>query len=670
MTVTENTYWDGLMPDAIGSIASLFEAHTSAQIDQCEILASFLIKDKDTRNLDSLNFDTSKTPYIVAMLDSSRNVRIIYGIGTGAGLMGLTTHNLETNILALTGEYMKDSIVPSVVVFPPSVLNPTEIRIPTDTEMEEVFKTHATKPFFFKHKNLTESVTIPTIIPIPAFLVYDGFDMDIDALVIYERIMSIFDKLDEELPTTLPLLIAFLRNVIVDTTQKDNTVHQSPNLFMSMPHPMALTWKKRKQAAMFPEIFARTAPTTTPPAWSEEAIINLIKAARASPQEEKKDDDESTTDTRSTLGLSTLAFRKLLIMCGLSAGQEDEIPNMWQQLNEKNLQKVDKIAIARNALESDVQWKGAKVMPLHSLLTMLVMRTWEGETSMSSLYSAAKGLTPFAVPCLTEAEVDLQNELTDALSTATSTTVKDITATKIKATTTPNFQKLIKRLQRFGNLLLPAFGDGCPMLQCIETIVEALDDYNDTAIKSTTKRTIASILWIVHLQSRHFANGKMIGDTAFLPEFALMIQSIKSKQPIVHGEVPTSLYIDNNDTKKRNHNEENKIDPKKIKTEPPNEVFVLLNRDASYHSKIKEAMKPFTSMHRLPKLASICKAAGVFSGNLFPKRNNLCIKSQILGKCYSNCPHDHIKVSDEEATKALAMLKSVIDQPNKINKVI
>ena len=81
-------------------------------------------------------------------------------------------------------------------------------------------------------------------------------------------------------------------------------------------------------------------------------------------------------------------------------------------------------------------------------------------------------------------------------------------------------------------------------------------------------------------------------------------------------------------------------------------------------------MKPFTSMHRLPKLASICKAAGVFSGNLFPKRNNLCIKSQILGKCYSNCPHDHIKVSDEEATKALAMLKSVIDQPNKINKVI
>jgi hypothetical protein len=342
---------------------------------------------------------------------------------------------------------------------------------------------------------------------------------------------------------------------------------------------------------------------------------------------------------------------------------------MWHQLNEKNLQKVDKIAIARNALESEVQWKGAKVMPLHSLLTMLVMRTWEGETSMSSLYSAAKGLTPFAVPCLTEAEVDSKNELTDALATATSTTVKDITATKIKATTTPTFQKLITRLQRFGNLLLPAFGDTCPMLISIENIVEALENYNDTAIKSTTKRSIASILWIVHLQSRHFANGKMIGENAFLPEFALMIQAIKSKQPVYHGEVPTALYMDVSDPKKRPPIDDTKNENKKIKTETPTETFVLVNRDATYHPKIKAAMLPFTSMQRLPKLAHICKAANVYSGNLFPKRNNLCIKSQILGKCYSNCPHEHIKVTDEEATKALDLLKTVIDQPNKINKV-
>ena len=35
----------------------------------------------------------------------------------------------------------------------------------------------------------------------------------------------------------------------------------------------------------------------------------------------------------------------------------------------KILQKVIKIAITHNALESDIQWKGAKAMTLHSLLS-------------------------------------------------------------------------------------------------------------------------------------------------------------------------------------------------------------------------------------------------------------------------------------------------------------
>ena len=148
MATSEYTYWDGIMPDAIGPIASLFEAPIATQISQCENLTSFIMKDDNKRNLDNLNFDTSKTPYLVAVPDSSRNVRVIYGIGTGAGLMGLTTHELESNVLALTGEYMKNATVPSVVVFPPTILNIQDTRIPTDKQMNEVLKSRTTKSFF------------------------------------------------------------------------------------------------------------------------------------------------------------------------------------------------------------------------------------------------------------------------------------------------------------------------------------------------------------------------------------------------------------------------------------------------------------------------------------------------------------------------------------------
>jgi hypothetical protein len=216
MTTKDYMYWDGIMADAIG--ATFFETGRSTKLDQCKNLASFLIKEEETRNLDSLNFDTSKTTYLLLVPDSSRNVRIIYGTGTSAGHMGLTTCDLECNIFALTGEYMQHSTVLTVVVFPPTVLSAKEMRIPDDKQMEEVLTTRVTKPFFFEHKNLTERRIIPGIVSIPAFLIYNGFNMDINALVIYEQIMSIFNELDDNIATALPLLITFLHNIIIDTT--------------------------------------------------------------------------------------------------------------------------------------------------------------------------------------------------------------------------------------------------------------------------------------------------------------------------------------------------------------------------------------------------------------------------------------------------------------------
>lgn len=47
-------------------------------------------------------------------------------------------------------------------------------------------------------------------------------------------------------------------------------------------------------------------------------------------------------DEEMTFGLSTSAFQKLMIMSGIPDGQEEELPNIWEALGEKNLSKVDK----------------------------------------------------------------------------------------------------------------------------------------------------------------------------------------------------------------------------------------------------------------------------------------------------------------------------------------
>ena len=67
-------------------------------------------------------------------------------------------------------------------------------------------------------------------------------------------------------------------------------------------------------------------------------------------------------------------------------------------------------------LQQHTYWREAKVKPLHSILNMTIKQTFEEETSMSTIKSAANGLTAFAVPCMSEMEVKDHNEQAAALA--------------------------------------------------------------------------------------------------------------------------------------------------------------------------------------------------------------------------------------------------------------
>ena len=190
---------------------------------------------------------------------------------------------------------------------------------------------------------------------------------------------------------------------------------------------------------------------------------------------------------------------------------------------------------------------------------MIIKRDFEEDTSHSSLKLAAKGLTPYAVPPLTDLEIDKINKNAEALERASTATVKDHTNNAMKAKSPTSFAQLLQLLKRFANLLIALFGSSCPLLVEILGLMKHLEGYSDYAKGNMSLQTIASIVWLVHLQSRKFAAGKMIGSDGILAEFSVMCGCVETKGPVVYGDVPAVLYkpttstTTNNNSNKRGY---------------------------------------------------------------------------------------------------------------------
>jgi hypothetical protein len=683
-------HWSGPLPTAVGTIAKAFNAIPKEdQIHKCEQMTQFIMEQED---METLNLDTTLTPFLIAVPGNTRNVRLVFGLGTGFGLNGIDANALQNNFLALAGEFETNISIPAALVLPSDTLTLQTFSIPTEKEFDEerlrmIGDTPNSKQYWYKHKDLQEEDDIPIAVPIPAFLALDGFTKDLDSVVIYERI--------KQLPAdTLPaasqeMLLNFLKATLVKSTVTENNVKQSESTFYARPTTLSNKWKTLRLQKMFPTLFPATttdaiataaATAATPAGTAPQITVNaeliaaIIRATReALPQtrdniDERKDDD-APQGGEDTLGLSESAFQKLLVMCGVAPGCPDEIPILWTKLAEKGATKADKESEVRRNLATVIRWKEAKVKPLSTIISMVAKRQFEGDLTVSTLSSATKGLTPFAVPCMTEEQVDNYNEYEQALASATSTTMTDVKANKLKATAPQSHANLIKVIKRFGNLIYTTFSEDSPLFIQIDGLVEDLENFEEVAQTNFTKQSIASTLWILHLQARHFAAGLMTGAHAILAEFQHMRNNIRMKLPVQHGDVPQELYIPPSAKKEKatdrfrsdNHSISDK-DQKRARTSGNTE---FVSRDEFYHHKIKAALDPIYSMlgHK-PLIRMMCTKAGINQSQLFPNSDSkLCIKAQIQGRCFANCKLLHRKISDAEAEGALKALKKVIDKP-------
>ena len=451
-------YWDGNIPTPVGNVGKRFKSDPCSQLRDALALLRFMKEDEVDFKL--LDLETDVTLCMVAIPgQNQRTVRIIYGIGTGAGASGIKDSAIKANFLALTGEWVDGISMPNVMTLPSTALDIQEFRIPSEEVLEATRLSAPTKTTgWFAALELRERAKIPLVMPVPAFLVLDGLKTDLDALVVYERWLHLKGSMIEteglsEYSTALTSFIAALL-----TSGHDSTIKLKQSTFVLAPCEVALKWKKHRIMQLFP---ANTAKVPNQSESQTSLLVDKIakvivhatdKSTKAPTMEENDDDtkkselDEFKDIASKKYKLCTRAFQNLIIMCGLGNDEHDQIPHFWREIAEKDANANDKLGMARNNLARHYIFKEAKVPPMHPLLSMFVSRRFEEETTLNTLKSACMGLTPFAVPSMTDSEVEEMNEQATALAQATSTTIQDVTKNSLKAKSPHTFEGLIAQI--------------------------------------------------------------------------------------------------------------------------------------------------------------------------------------------------------------------------------
>jgi hypothetical protein len=325
----ENSIWDGTLPAPTGNIAKEFEKIDI--VDQKELaLSVFTFLSDETSNLTQLNAE-NRLYTVLVNLPSSSDVRVLYGLGYGASGIGITSP-IEDKILTLSGEGDATIGLPPTLALPNTIRTMVTLKSPTDEDLQAALQTPTTSWNRFRVININDDKTteIMQIAPIPSFLVYDGFNKDLSADEVYERLLS----LDEQNNPMVTHCRNFLRSCTVARNIPDPKPYCPSTAFITSPTIEARNWAKTKFALIAPTLATQPHPevASTPAAQADLAAIisRLAPATIAAPgtiTEDNKPEEK--------LGMSPTELKSTLSMCGLREGEESLLPEWFEKINEK-----------------------------------------------------------------------------------------------------------------------------------------------------------------------------------------------------------------------------------------------------------------------------------------------------------------------------------------------
>ena len=646
------------LPGPMGNVPTQIAQNDIATLKQHAIDLFNFLEDPNAQ-LTQLNVDNTPRLAIINIPESSK-VKVVYCFGIGASPIGVSS-NIDGKFVSLTGDGGNDVGSPQPLVLPASIRTRQNVSTMThDHFCQTITAKGANYTWPLKSRDINNQSSIMQIAPIPAHLIFDGFQTDLDAAEVYERVLTVTE--DDASRPMYTHLREFLRASLGRHNTNDNKPYLPTHIIMSAPSMQARQWANTKFASCFPTLQPQR---DTPPGqqidfaamfaqYHAQANANRNNGGHA---EEKKEDNP--------LGVVNEELLDLLTMCGQPrTGTHTDLPQ-WFQLCAKKGKESFKLTIIKRQITNEFFYDDAKVPLTAPLVKMALKHNWsgkEGNFSRPSLANAAEGLSPFAVLELTEDEVANINAKYDALDTASSVTVTDIAAAKhsLKAYVPETSEGFITLLKRFANLLFALFTGDCPLFNCVANIIDCIRDFSDAAKKAMSKASKASILWIIFLQSRQFS----IGEFDILAEFTAMQAALRAKQPIIrHAEVPDELWMD----KKRKGEDllATGKDDKKAKPTPDGSGNGGKNAN-NWHPTLKAKLGPALAAAGNPTLSQVLKYCDKADGrDIFPNSTRICIPNSFLGTCgyKSNCSKKHVLPSNTEVEEILKMTSKFIQNP-------
>ena len=188
--------FDGTLPGPNGSVPSIIHETSIADQRQHADDLYTMITDPTISNLE-LNDD----PVVrVAMINVPRTdmIRIVYGFGFGSAGIGRVSP-LAGKFLCLHGDGDADAPAATCLLPAEAGIPRANVRTMSYTQFNTQLTAAAdpttlTYPILPRNQ-ITETSTIMQLAPIPAYLVYDGFQQHLSAALVYERILSTADHM-------------------------------------------------------------------------------------------------------------------------------------------------------------------------------------------------------------------------------------------------------------------------------------------------------------------------------------------------------------------------------------------------------------------------------------------------------------------------------------------
>ena len=663
-----------LHPTAKGTIACLLKAkEKTQQRAQADELYNFL-QSADPA-LARLN-ESSKCYVGVISIPKTKFVRVVYGFGFGTTPIGAETAPTDGQLLLLHGEGDADIGPPLPLCLPASTVKTERVATMTNEQVAELLQRAGARYSYplLQRRRVVTSANIMQIAPLPAYLACDGFESDIDAACLLERTKN--DAFASSAGGKH--LQDFLRACLSNHNSGDTKPYVRDEALLRTAPVCARQWAKDTFNKLFPtlhqasELATAAAPTQpSQPASQDLAyLIAAITSATANANASAVTTAATTTQDQGKL-MSAGELQTLLRMCGEDVnGTLDELPTWVRECADKGNSEAFKIMLLQKHIMATEYYDDAEVPLTVPLLKMVVKRAWtgkDGNITRPSLLHAMDGLTPFAMLDLNEDQVAMLNEEQDLLNSASLVSVVDLRGqrSKIKISIPVEPEEFMLMLKRYANLLFALFSDSSPMFNAMVAIISALRDLSREARRQMTLATKGSILWIILLQSRQFALGKV----NLLCEFTTMHEDLRAKRAsILHSEMPRELLTNSEvdapkgkpSAEAGTHNEAIDVDkiPKRPKMANPNK----------WHPKLKEKLEEPLKAAGFPSFTKIMNFCKQDAYSIFPKGSAICVPNAFFGRCFhgEKCTRKHTLPKDSQIEVMLKMVDDFIKDPAKL----